>query len=101
MFFFLEEQTVEFFQHSGGCSPLLRGAPVTAVKGPQFGIQESLMKTVVSTFLWKFVKQVQMLRPPVVVDAGSATSFFRLFTMPNMRRKTFICYYLWFRFNST
>ena len=30
-------------------------------------------------------------------DGGSATSFFRLFTMPNMRRKTFICYYLWFR----
>jgi len=29
-------------------------------------------------------------------DVGSATSFFRLFTMPNMRRKTFICYYLWF-----
>merc|ERR1712212_1348928 len=29
-------------------------------------------------------------------EGGSATSFFRLFTMPNMRRKTFICYYLWF-----
>ena len=41
------------------------------------------------------------VRPPVFVDVGSATSFFRLFTMPNMRRKTFICYYLWFRFNST
>jgi len=29
-------------------------------------------------------------------EGGSATSFFRLFTMPNMRKKTFICYYLWF-----
>ena len=99
--FFLEEPMVEFFQHSGGCPPLLRGAPATAVKVLQYGIQKSLSKTIVSNFYGRVSSKSRCWDLPVVADVGSATSFFRLFTMPNMRRKTFICYYLWFRFNST
>ena len=42
-------------------------------------------------------KKVKISRGTKFAEGGSATSFFRLFTMPNMRKKTFICYYLWFR----
>ena len=31
-----------------------------------------------------------------VEQTSSAASFFQIFSMPNMCKKTFICYYLWF-----
>ena len=71
-------QMVEFYRPSGDSCRLLRAA---AAK--------------VSTL--KKSRRIDIFDNNFFAEGGSATSFFRLFTLPNMRRKTFICYYLWFR----
>ena len=76
MIYVCKGQMGEFSRLSGNSSLHLKGTAATAAK------------------VWILMLEHQ--RHPFA-DGGSATSFFRLFTMPNMRRKTFICYYLWFR----